>query len=201
MKILILIFSFCLAVLTTSAVRAKLVSAQNQDPLQERLDSLKRQLKRSLTHSQGGGEGQEIGNTSFEPLSFETCRVAWRISTDPGHSTDTPAALSDIKVSNQVSVDLSSIDAARTKIYVVEEMRRRNVPRSLVLELKIRPGSTGFNLQMVMDKGGRVTRMPTREEKYYAFFFNTRDRATAEEISMAFADASNMCRSIIQRRQ
>jgi hypothetical protein len=199
MKTLILVLSFCLAVLTTSAVMAKQVAAISQDPLQERLDFLKRQLQRSLTHSPGGGEGQENGNTSFEPLGFETCKVAWRISTDMAHSTDTPSALSDIKLSNQVSVDLSSIDAARSKIYVVEEMRQRNVPGSLVLELKIRPGSPGFKVQMVMAKGGRVTRMPTREEKSYAFFFNTRGRAAAEDISKAFADASNTCRSTMQR--
>lgn len=200
MKKLKFVLSLGVVLLTTWALPFEQVTAQSQDPLQENLNFLKRKLQTHLTHSLREGEGREIGNISFEAVSFATCRVSWSILTDVGSSPDAPAALSAFKISNQVSVDLSSIDAARTKIYVVEEMARRNIPGSLVLELRIRPASPGFKQQMVTTKSGRVTRIPTMEAKEYSFFFNIRDRVVVEDISKAFADASNLCRSRMQRR-
>lgn len=192
--------SLGVVLLTTCAVPCEQVTAQSQDLLQEKLNFLKRKLQTHLTHSVREGEGREIGNVSFEAVSFATCRVAWSILSEVSPNPDTPAALSDFKISNQVSVDLSSIDAARTRIYVVEQMARRNMAGSLVLELRIRPASPGFKQQMVTTKSGRVTRIPTMEAKEYSFFFNTRDRVVAEDISKAFADASSLCRPRMQRR-
>lgn len=192
--------SLGVVLLTTCALPCEQVTAQSQDPLQEKLNFLKRKLQTHLTRSMREGEGPEIGNISFKAVSFESCRVAWSILTEVGSNPDTPAALSDVKILNQVSVDLSSIDATRTKIYVVEAMARRNIPGSLVLELRIRPASPGFKLQMVTTKSGKVSRIPTMEVKEYNFFFNTRDRVAAEDISKAFADVSNLCRSRMQRR-
>lgn len=147
------------------------------------------------------GESPEIGNVSFEAVSFETCRVAWKSLTETGHSNEIPTALSDIKVLNQVSVDLSSIDATRTKIYEVKGMKRQNISWSLVLELTIRPGRPGFKLQMVTTRRGEVTRIPAMEAKNHSFFFNIRDRLIVEDISKAFAEASNICWSRMQQRR
>jgi hypothetical protein len=201
MKKLTFVMSFWLVLLMTGAMSRERVIAQSQDPLQEQLNFLKRQLQTHLTHSVGAGESPEIGNASFEAVSFETCRIAWRSSSEIGHSPDLPTAVSDFKMVNHVSVDLSSIDAARTKIYVVEEMKRRKIPWSLVLELSIRPRSPGFKLQMVTTKDGRVTRMPTMEQKNHAFFFHLRERRIVEDVSKTFEEVSNICRSRMQRRR
>jgi hypothetical protein len=185
--------SVCFMLFMTCVGTREQVTAQSPDPLQERLNFLKTKLQKHLTHSVREGEGPEIGNVSFVAVNFETCRIAWE------SSSETPTALGDVEVLNQASVDLSAIDPARTKIYVVEGMRRQNIPWSLVLELTVRPGSQGFKLQMVTTKSGRVTRIPTLVQKQHAFFFNIRDQRIVEDISKAFAEASNICRSRMQR--
>jgi hypothetical protein len=191
--------SLWLVLFTTSSLSRVQITSQSQDPLHDSLNFLKRKLQTHLTYSLRAEDSPEVGSSRFESLNFETCRIAWRISTETGQSPEIPAALSAVKISNHVSVNLSSIDAARTRIYVVEEMRRRNIPRSLVLELRIRPGSPGFKLQMVTTKDGRVTRIPTLEPKEYSFFFDIKDRRVVEEVSKAFAEASNICRARIHR--
>jgi hypothetical protein len=53
---------------------------------------------------------------------------------------------------------------------------------------------------METTRGGRVTRTAL-EEKSYAFFFNANDQAITEDVSKAFADASNVCRFIVKGTQ
>jgi hypothetical protein len=42
---------------------------------------------------------------------------------------------------------------------------------------------------------------PHWKRKSYAFFFNANDQAIAEDVSKAFADASNICRVRVKRTQ
>ena len=200
MKRSMLRFTVCLIVLIICGVTAEQTIAQSQDPLQEKLTFLKRNLQKYLTHSVGPEQGPQVGTVNLEAVSFETCQIAWRMFTEVRPAPEIPAHLRDVKVFNYVSVDLSSLDAVRTKIYVVQEMKRRNVPRSLILELKTRPGAPGFRLQLVAHKDGRVTKMPAMTPDNYSFLFDVRDQGIAESISKAFADASNICRSRNQRR-
>ena len=193
----LLMLCFSLALLTNRVATTAKAPAQSQSLLHERLDFLKAKLESHLSHSVE--QGLHAGDIKFEAISFETCNITWKISTEFGDSTDVPMPLRGVKMVNQVNVNLSSIDAARTKIYVVEQMKQRNIAWSLVLELKIRSGSRGFIQQLVTTKGGQVTRPPTLEERHYAFFFNFRDERIAEDVSKAFTDASTICRSRTQR--
>jgi hypothetical protein len=193
-----LMLCLSLALLTTpSATRAK-VSAQSQDSLHDKLDFLKEKLERYLSHPVGG-EFADLGNLTFESVSFETCKITWKISTEFGHGADVPAAMKDLTMVNRVNVNLSSIDAARTKIYVMEQMKQRNIPWSLVLQLSTRPGTPGFTQQMVTTRRGEVTRTPVLQERQFSFFFNLRDQRIAEDVSKVFADASAICRSTTPR--
>ena len=190
---------FLSALLMTCAATGASVSAQSQDPLQKKLDYLKTNLERYLSHSLGVGEGAGAGKITFEAMSFETCRITWRISTAFERSADLPASIRDVQILNQVSVDLSSIDTTRTRIYVTEQMRQRGIPWSLHLELRIRPGSPGFKQRMISTRAGRVTARLNAEQKSFAFAFNTEDQPVAEDVSKVFAEASNICRSRMQR--
>ena len=188
----VLMSCFLLALLTTKA------QAQSQDQLQQRLDFLKDNLESHLSHAVGTEAGLNLGNFKFEAVNFETCKITWKISTDYGDSADAPPAFRDLKIVNQVSVNLSSIDAARTKVYVLEPMKQRHIDWSLVLQLNLRAGGPGFAQQLVTTKGRQVTRM-TVEERQYSFFFHVRDEQIARDVSQAFADASAICRSRPQR--
>ena len=174
------------------------IAAQSQDPLKERLDFLKTKLENHLSYSVKEGEGSDIGSVKFEAIKFEGCEIAWKSSAQFSHSNQVPQALGDFSIINQVSVELSSIDPARTKIYTVQRMVERNIPRALVLELKIRPGSTGFRHLMETTRAGRVSTVEL-EEKSFAFFFDTNAQSLAEDISKAFADANIICRSRMKR--
>ena len=174
------------------------VAAQSQDSLKERLDFLKTTLEKHLSYSVKGGEGPEIGSAKFEAIKFEGCRIAWKSSAQFGHSNELPQAPGDFSMVNHVTVDLSSIDPARTKIYTVRQMVARNIPRALGLELKIRPGSTGFKHLTETTRAGRVTRVEL-EENSFNFFFETNAQSTAEGVSKAFADANSICRSRMKR--
>lgn len=191
---------FFAALILTCAATGASVNAQSQDPLQSKLTFLQSKLERYLSHSLGVGEGPDAGNITWEAVSFESCKISWKITTDFGRSPQMPAAFRDLHTLTQASVDLSSIDAARTKLYVMEQLRRQNVPWSLALELKIRPGSPGFKQRLITTKGGRVATTVNTEARYFAFVFNTQDQAVAEDVSRVFAEASNICRSRMQRR-
>jgi hypothetical protein len=182
-----------LALVTTPSATGAKVSAQSQDSLREKLDFLKEKLERHVSHSVGG-EMADLGNLTFEAVSFETCKITWKISTEFGHSADVPVPMRDITMVNRVSVNLSSIDARRTKIYVMESMKQRNIPWSLVLQLSTRAGTPGFTQQVVTNKRGEVTRTPVLQERQVSFFFNLRDQRIAEDVAKAFADASALCR-------
>jgi len=175
-------------------------TSQSQDPLQRKLDFLKTKLESYFTYSEREGEGPVLGNVRFEATSFESCRITWRSSIKFGPNSSLPASLNNVRVANQVSLDLASIDPARTRIYVMESMARRKLPRSLAMELWIRAGSPGFKHRMETTSGGRVTRSAF-EAKSYTFFFDRNDQAVAEEVSKAFADATNICRLRVRRRQ
>ena len=188
---LTLVLLFWLVLFT--AWQCEQIGAQSQDPLQEKLDFLKSKLEGYLTYSvKEGGGSPDLGNLKFEAVSFEGCRIAWRSSMTS--STDSSQGFGDFRILNDVSVDLSSIDAKRTKLYIVEKMVERNIPRALILELNIRPGVPGFRHQMAITKDGRVTRN-VLDEKSYAFFFHTKDRSIAEDVANAFAEANTICRS------
>ena len=171
---------------------------QSQDALQGKLNYLKTKLESYLTYSEKEGEGPELGNVRFEAIRFDSCRIAWRSSAEFGQNGNLPSPLTNFRIVNQVSVDLSSLNPARTRIYIAENMARRNLRRSLLLELHIRPGSPRFKHQMETTSGGRVIRTAL-EEKSYAFFFEKNDQSVAEEIAKAFADASNICRLRVRR--
>lgn len=190
-----------LIVLTTCFILHAQTYARAQSLLQDKLNFLKENLERHLTYTVRAGEGPEIGNTSLEAVSFEGCRITWNISSEFGQSNDMAAGLGDVKVSNEVSVDLSTINPAKTRIYVMEGMKKRDFPWSLALELTTRPGSPGFNLQMISNRNGRVTRMRAIEAKQYVFFFNIKDQLIAEEVAKTFHEASNICRSNMRRRR
>lgn len=192
--------SFVLSLLATCVLSGVQTIAQTSVSLQEELSFLKEKLEKHLTHSVKAGERAAIGNTVLEAMSFERCRIGWKISSEFRDNHDMPTGIGDIKISNQVSVDLSAIDPAKTKIYVVEGMKRRDISRSLVLELKTRPRTRGFMLQMVTTRGGLVTRVPAIEERQYAFFFDLNDQLVVEKISKAFHEASNICRSSMRRQ-
>ena len=115
-----------------------------------------------------------------------------------GASAELPHVMRNTEIENQVSVDLAGIDPSRTRIYVVENMLKRNLSRALILELKIRPGSPGFKHQMETNKEGRG-RKAGLEEKSYGFFFDVKDQSIAEQVSKAFAGASNICRGRVKR--
>lgn len=195
----VLVLGVSAALLMTCVGTGARVSAQPQDPLQNKLAFLKAKLERYLSHSMGLGEGPDDGNITWKGVSFETCRISWKITTDFGRNPQMPAPFKDLHTLTEASVDLSSIDPARTKLYVLEQLRQRNVPWSLALELKTRPGSPGFKQRIITTKGGRVTRINT-DERSNTFVFNTRDQAIAEDVSRVFAEASNICRSRMQRR-
>lgn len=191
----------CLLVvsMTPTATDAKL-PVQPQDPLHEKLDSLKAKLEHYLTHSFGREDDPAAASATFEAISFETCKISWKVFRDFGHSTEMPVPLRDVKTVTYVSVNLSSIDPARTRIYSMETLKRYNVPWSLALDLKIRPGRPRFTQQTIVTKGGKVTRISV-EARSYTFLFNHQDQQIAEDISKAFADASNICRSRTLRRR
>ncbi|HEY6245456.1 MAG TPA: hypothetical protein VIX17_16015 [Pyrinomonadaceae bacterium] len=177
------------------ALRNEQIDAQPQDRLGSTLDLLKRKLETHLSYSLSEGQGPEVGSSKFEAVSFENCRVAWRSSSEVAQdNTNIPPALRNVRIVNNTSVDLSWIDPDKSRIYTIKEMVKRNLPRALVLELKIRSGSPGFKQQLVTTAGGRVTRNAL-EEKSYSFFFNTNDQPIAEEVSKAFAEAVSICRS------
>jgi len=186
------IVSFFLLTLVV-AVPNERIDAQPQDRLGSTLDLLKRKLETHLSYSLSEGQGPEVGASKFEAVSFANCRVAWRSSVEQDNN-NVPPALRHLRMVNNTSVDLSWIDPDKTRIYTIKEMVKRNLPRALVLELKIRSGSPGFKQQLVTTVGGRITRNAL-EEKSYSFFFNTNDQAIAEEVSKAFAEAINICRA------
>ena len=192
----VLVLCFSAALLTATGAR---VNAQSQDPLQNKLAFLRAKLERYLSHSTGTGEGPDDGNITWQAVSFETCRISWKITTDFGRNPEMPAAFRDLHTLTEASVDLSSIDPARTRLYVLEQLKQRNVPWSLALELKARPGSPGFKHRLITTKGGRVTRVNV-EARSSTFVFNTQDQSIAEDVSRVFAEASNICRSRMQRR-
>ena len=170
------------------------IDAQLQDRLRSTLDLLKRKLETHLSYSLSEGQGPEVGTAKFEAVSFENCRIAWKSSNEVAQGNNIPQGLRNFRVVNNTSVDLSWIDPDRTRIYTIKEMVKRNLPRALVLELKIRAGSPGFKKQLETTAGGRVTRNAL-EEKSYGFFFDTNDQAIAEEVSKAFTEAINICRA------
>jgi hypothetical protein len=196
----VLVLWLSAALFMTCAATGASVNAQSQDPLQSKLTFLKAKLERYLSHSMGVGEGPEAGNITWEAVSFESCKITWKVTTDFGRSPEMPAALRDLHTLTQASVDLSSIDPARTKLYVMEQLKRQNVPWSLMLELKIRPASSGFKQRMISTKGGQVTATVNTEARYFVFVFNTQDQAVAEDVSRVFAEASNICQARMQRR-
>lgn len=170
-----------------------------QDPLRERLDFLKEKLERYASHAIEDEEGAEAGNITFEAVSFETCKVTWRTSTESGHGANVPPRMRDLKIVNQVTVNLSSIDARRTRIRVEEAMKQRNISWSLALELYARAGSTGFTQEMVVTKPDQVLRSPVQRAPQAVFLFNLRDQNIAEDVAKAFADAAAICRARAQR--
>lgn len=186
------VLMFSLVLLTTGAATGARLMAQ--DPLQERLEFLKTNLERYLSHS-GPEEAPDVGVVKFEAVNFATCKISWKISTDTGHNAALPIQVRDVKVVNHVSVNLSSIDPARTKIHLIEQMKQRNIPWSLALELNVRAGTPGFTQQMVTTRAGQVTRVPALQERQFSFFFNFEDRRVAEDVAKAFADASGICRA------
>jgi hypothetical protein len=176
------------------ALACERIDAQPQDRLRSTLDSLKRKLETHLSYSMSEGQGSEVGNSKFEAVRFENCRIAWKSSSEVAQGNNIPQALRNVRIVNSTSVDLSWIDPDQTRIYTIKEMVKRNLPRALVLELKIRSGSPGFKKEMETTAGGRITRNAL-EAKSYSFFFDTNDRPIAEEVSKAFAEAINICRS------
>ena len=185
---------FSLVLLTSLVATIAKAQAQSENLLQQRLDFLKENLESHLSHAVGAEEGLNLGNLKFEAINFETCKITWKASTEFGDGTDVPMPFRDLKTVSQVSVNLSSIDPARTKIYLVEQMKQRNLAWSLVLQLSVRSGGPGFTQQLVTTKGRQVTRA-ILEERQYQFFFHFRDKQIAEDVSRAFTDASAICRS------
>jgi hypothetical protein len=181
------------------ALPCEQTEAQPQDPLQVTLDFLKTKLETYMTYSLSEGQGPEVGNSKFEAVGFEGCRIAWKGSSEVGQHTDIPQPLRSVRLEVHTSVELSSIDPDKIRIYTIQEMVKRHLPRALVLELKIRSASPGFKQQLETTAGGRITRQAL-EVKSYSFFFNTNDQSIAEEVSKAFADASNICRSRMKRK-
>ena len=186
-----LCFSFVL--LTSQLATGAKAPVQSRDPLHEKLDFLKTSLERYLSHPIAADQGSNAGSVRFETLSFETCKVSWKISTEVGDGAEVPARLRNMKMLNQVSVNLASIDPARTTIRLSEQMRQHKIPWALGLELHIRPGTRGFTQQLKAQ--AQVTATTTQDARSYTFFFDYRDRQIAEDVSKAFADASNICRS------
>jgi hypothetical protein len=178
--------------MTASATTAK---GQVQDPLRERLDFLKAKLERYLSHSIEDEEGAEAGTVTFEAVSFETCKITWKFSTEAGHTASVPPRMRDLTIVIRMSVNLSSIDTKGTRIYVEEFLKQRKIPWSLALELNARPGGAGFTQQTVVTRAGHVTRTPAIQGTRTAFLFNLRDQSIAEDVSKAFADAATICRS------
>ena len=188
-----------LLLMTCTSVSQRAV-AQSQDQLRETLDFLKLNLERHASWKQGADAADMAVSTSFEPVRFETCSIAWRTMGDFGPSNREHNPLSDFRMQTDVSVDLASIDPAKTRTYIMEKLRERNVPWSLVLELGIRPRSPGFRLQMTTSRDGRVTRSPRLETRQHILVFNVADRQIVKDISRAFANGSNLCRTRTKRR-
>jgi len=189
-----LAFSLSFALLALWSATGAKARAQTQDRLHEKLDFLKTNLETYLSHSVEA-EGVDLGNIRFEAVSFETCKVTWKTSVEYGHSSDVPIAFRGLTIVSHVSVNLSTIDASRTKIHVSEVMKRLKGPWSLELLLSTRAGSPGFAQQAVSTKPGQVKQTIALREREQAFYFNVRDQQIAEEVSRAFADASAICRS------
>ena len=187
-----------LVLLTIPSATGAKVPAQSQDSLHDRLDFLKTNLERYLSHSLGVGESADLGSLNFEAVNFETCKINWTITTEFGHGAEVPVQMRDLTLVNRVTLNLSSLDASRTKIYVMEQMKQRNIPWSLVLQLTTRPGTPGFIQQLTTTKRGQANRTAVLQERQLAFFFNLRDQRIAEEVSKAFADAGAICRSRAQ---
>ena len=180
------------------ALPCERIDAEPQDRLRSTLDLLKTKLETYLSYSLMDGQSAEVGTSKFEAVSFANCQIAWKSSVTQDNN-NVPPALRHLRMVNNTSVDLSWIDPDKTQIYTIKEMVKRNLPRALVLELKIRPGNPGFKQQLVTTVGGRITRNAL-EVKSYAFFFDTNDQPVAEEISKAFAEAINICRARTNRR-
>ena len=180
------------------ALPCERIDAEPQDPLLSNLDLLKTKMETYLSYSLSDGQGADVGTSKFEAVSFANCRIAWKSSVAQDNN-NVPPALRHFRMVNTTSVDLSSLDPRQTRIYTIKEMVKRNLRRALVLELKIRAGSPGFKQQLVTNVGGRITRNAL-EVKSYAFFFDTNDQAIAEEVSKAFAEATNICRARTNRR-
>jgi len=185
-----------LALLTTPCATDAKVPVQ--DPLHEKLEFLKANLERYLSHSVAPEQTPDLGSVTFEAVSFDTCKITWKISTEFSNNADLPMRMRDMTLMNRVTLNLSSIDAARTRIYVMESMKQRNIPWSLALQLNTRSGTPGFTEQMVTTIRGQVTRTPVLQERQFSFFFNLRDQRIAEDVSKALADASALCRSRTQ---
>jgi hypothetical protein len=79
-------------------------------------------MRRSIENTKA--LGVDLGNLKFEAINFETCKITWKTSLEYGDSADLPMPFRDLKMVSQVSVNLSSIDAARTKIYLIEPMKQ-----------------------------------------------------------------------------
>ena len=195
----LILLCFSLVLLTVPTTTTASLPLEPQDRLHQDLDFLKTTLERYLTHRMRPEEGPDLGSMKFEAVSFETCKISWKISTEFSDSSEMPVRLRNLQMVNDVTVNLASIDAARTKIHVMEDLKKRNVPWSLALELKIRPGTPGFT-QRMFAKGVQVVRMST-QARQSLFLFNLRDQRIAEQVSQVFADASNLCRYRPQRRR
>ena len=170
-----------------------------RDPLHEKLDFLKANLEHYLSHSVTPEQAPDLGSITFEAVSFDTCKITWKITTAFNNSAEMPMRMRGMTLVNRASLNLSSIDVARTRIYVVESMKQRHIPWSLALQLSTRAGTPGFTEQIVTTIRGQVTRTPVMQERQFAFFFDLRDQRLAEAVSQAFADASAICRSTPQR--
>src|SRR5262249_40075154 len=179
LKKLILGSSFCLLLLLPLPTTH--IQAQSDGALKEKLDFLKTKLESYLSYSIKEGDSPEVGSMRFEAVSFKSCGIAWRSAMETGNNAELPTIMRNNRLVNHVSVNLASIDPARTRIYVVESMLKRNLTRALILELKIRPGSPGFRNQMETGRAGAGTNT-SLEERSSGFFFETRDRSVAEEV-------------------
>src|SRR6185295_7072270 len=118
------------------ALPCERIDAEPQDRLRSTLDLLKTKLETYLSYSLMDGQSAEVGTSKFEAVSFANCRIAWKSSVTQDNN-NIPQALRNVRIANNTSVDLSWIDADKTRIYTIKEMVKRNLPRALVLELKI----------------------------------------------------------------
>jgi len=150
--------------------------AQAQQPtLKESLDWLSSQLTSHASFSLGSGS--TAYSQTFEPLSFNSCDLKWRINHQNSWS-------------NEIGIEEYSVDAGAIQTDQIVTINA-NSPRPWILELRAKDG---FHYQDVTKVGAIERRGKIDNPASIRFMFAETDKDLLPRLTKAFTRAAELCR-------